>query len=337
VPRASSPEARTRELGTTVVDVHAHLWRTAINGRTYFGAEALDGWVSKFGLGGEVPVDVDALQLIEALDRAEAELGIAEYRICTFAIDLRPRFAMELPLSELNDWVLSQAARDPRGRILPFACMNPTLSEAPAEALRCARLGARGFKLYPPTGFYPDDPDALPFYESVLRAQEEAGRVLPVLVHQGFSYSGSKYAQPVRIEEIAARFEPDLRLILAHAGIPWTDEALWISSIHPNVYLDIALLGDVVGFWPELHARLLSTAKRAGALERVLFGTDWPLAALWLNDGCEPAWANLHRIVDAVAQVTVPAALVADGFPQLTEADRLGVLGGNAIALFGEH
>ncbi len=319
----------------TVIDVHAHLWHTSINDQRYFSDEALDGWASKFGLGGDVPIDVDGAQLMEALDRAEDALALREYRICVFAIDLRPRFQMPVPLSELNDWVFNEAARDPRGRILPFACMNPLLPEALAEVHRCAHLGARGFKLYPPTGFYPDDPGALPFYEAVLGAQQETGRVLPVLVHEGFGYSGSKYAQPIHLEEVAARYEPDLRLIAAHAGIPWTEEAIWLASIHPNVHLDIALFGDVVGFWPELHARLFATAKRAGALERVLFGTDWPLAALWLND-CSPSWANLHRIVDAVMGVTVPESMLASGYPPVTGEEMIGILGANARALFGD-
>jgi predicted TIM-barrel fold metal-dependent hydrolase len=319
----------------TVVDVHAHLWRANIDGHTYFSDEAIDRWVTKFGLGGDVPIDVDASQLIEVLDRAEHELSIREYRICVFAIDLRPRFSMSIPLATLNDWVMAQAMRDRRGRILPFACMNPVLEEALDEVRRCTQLGARGFKLYPPTGFYPDDPAAFRFYEAVLEAQQESRRTLPVLVHTGFSYSGSKYAQPIHLEEIASRFEPDLRLIAAHAGIPWTDEAVWLSSIHPNVYLDIALFGDVVGFWSELHARLFATAKRAGAIDRILFGTDWPLAALWLND-CSPRWANLHRVVDAVRSVTVPASMLESDFPQVTSAELIGILGGNARALFGD-
>jgi predicted TIM-barrel fold metal-dependent hydrolase len=319
----------------TVIDVHAHLWRTSINSQRYFSDEALAGWASKFGLGSDVPIDVDGAQLIEALDRAEDALALREYRICVFAIDLRPRFKMPIPLAELNDWVLDEAARDLRGRILPFACMNPVLPEALDEVHRCAHLGVRGFKLYPPTGFYPDDPAAFAFYEAVLRAQQETGRVLPVLVHEGFGYSGSKYAQPIHLEEVAARYEPDLRLIAAHAGIPWTDEAIWLASIHPNVYLDIALFGDVVGFWPELHAKLFATAKRARALPRVLFGTDWPLAALWLND-CSPSWANLHLVVDAVRSVTVPESMLASGYPPVTGDEMIGILSANALALFGD-
>jgi predicted TIM-barrel fold metal-dependent hydrolase len=316
-----------------IVDVHAHLWRTVINGSRYFSDKALEKWAANFGLGATVQVDLDGEMLVHALDVAQDALG-AEYRICVFAIDLRPLFRMEIELSELNGWVIREAGRDHHGRILPFACLNPiypgTVEEVRAAALR----GARGFKLYPPTGFYPDDPKAYPVYEAVIEAQKEVGRTLPVLFHTGFSYSGSRYARPVHLEEVAFRFQPDLRLIAAHAGIPWTDEALWVAAVQRNVYLDIALFGDVVGFWPELHAELLAKAKRAGVLDRILFGSDWPLCALWLNEGATPAWANLQNIVRAVEQIETPVHLLAAGYPELRDDDLAGLLGRNAAALF---
>ena len=55
-----------------------------------------------------------------------------------------------------------------------------------------------------------------------------------------------------------------------------------MAAIQQNVYLDISAFGDLVGWWPELHAELLGKAKRAGALGRILYGTDWPLSAYWL-------------------------------------------------------
>ena len=95
------------------------------------------------------------------------------------------------------------------------------------------------------------------------------------------------------------------------------------------------LFGDVVGFWPDLHARLFAIAKRAGAINRVLFGTTGPLAALWLNpEGCDPTWANLHRIVDAVLDVNVPPYLQEQGLPVIDDDELIGILHGNAEALF---
>jgi predicted TIM-barrel fold metal-dependent hydrolase len=335
------PPHSTSLLPEAVVDVHAHLWKLMVAGRRYFSDEAIAGWAENFALGNdrsiatETAINADAAMLIEALDVAEHELG-CEYRICVFAIDLRPLFSMEVSIAELNDWVIDEAAKDRRSRILPFACSNPTLPDAVGEVARAAARGVRGFKLYPPTGFFPDDELAFPFYEAVLCAQEAEGRPLPVLLHQGFSYSGSRYARPVHMQDVAFRFGRDLRLIGAHAGSPWTDEAIWVAAVQQNVYLDISAFGDLVGWWPELHAELFGKAKRAGALDRILYGTDWPLSAYWLPPDEGPSWRNLHEVARAVSQVRMPQRLLELGYPEITPDDLRGVLGGNALALFGD-
>jgi predicted TIM-barrel fold metal-dependent hydrolase len=336
------PSGSMSPLPEIIVDVHAHLWKLAIAGRRYFSDEAVAGWAENFALGNdrtiatETAINADAAMLIEALDVAEDQLG-CEYRICVFAIDLRPLFAMEVSIADLNDWVIEEAAKDRRGRILPFACINPTLPEAVGEVARAAARGVRGFKLYPPTGFFPDEEAALPFYEAVLRAQEACGRRLPVLLHQGFAYSGSRYARPVHLQDVAFRFGRDLRLIGAHAGSPWTDEAVWVAAIQQNVYLDISAFGDLVGWWSELHAELLGKAKRAGALDRILYGTDWPLSAYWLPPDEGPSWRNLHEVARAVSRLRMPERLLELGYPEITPDDLRGVLGGNALALFDDR
>jgi predicted TIM-barrel fold metal-dependent hydrolase len=326
-----------------IVDIHAHLWQTSISGQRYFTDEALNGWASNFAVGGtsesmttpsgaRVAVDADGSMLIEALDLAEQVLG-EHYHICGFAIDLRPLFAMEVSVAKLNDWVMEQAARDPHGRIHPFACVNPTLPGAVEEVYRASAAGAEGFKLYPPTGFLPDDEAVDPFYQAVLDMQDRLGRTLPVLIHTGCSYSGSKYARPIHLQEVAFRY-PDLRLIGAHVGSPWTDEAIWTAGIQKNIYLDIAAFGDLAGWWPQLLAEALGKAKRVGALGRMLYGSDWPLSAFWLPPDDEgPSWRNLHEVAKAVRRLEMPNALVELGYPTLTESELAGVLGKNAECL----
>lgn len=325
-----------------IVDIHAHLWRVTIGGRRYFSDAALAGWASNFAVGGSSSegssaadaADADASMLIEALDVAEENLG-CPYHVCVFAIDLRPLFEMEVPLSALNDWVLAEARKDAKGRIHPFACVNPTLPGAVDEAHRAAGAGAEGFKLYPPTGFFPDDPAAMPFYEAVLEAQQASGRTLPVLFHTGCSYSGSRYARPIHLQDVAFRY-PELSLIAAHVGSPWTDEAIWVASIQQNVYVDICAFGDLMGWWPEMHAEALGKAKRGGAIDRILYGTDWPLSAFWLPpaDG-GPPWRNLHEVAAAMRRIRMPDPLIQLGYPELTNDDIEGVMGANARRLLG--
>jgi predicted TIM-barrel fold metal-dependent hydrolase len=320
-----------------IFDVHGHLWCRTIGQKRYMSREAEEKWFRNAFLGVEPVLDATAEKLIESLDTAESELG-DPYHMCVFALDLGNAFPMEAAIEEVNNWVVKQARQDSRGRIIPFACIDPGRDIALKEARRCVlELGVRGFKLYPPTGFYPNDPKVFPFYEEVIKLQQETKRTIPVLFHQGFSFSGSKYAQPIYLEEVAFRFKPDLKIIMAHAGIPWVDVAVSIAALHHNVYLDIALYGDLYGFWPEMHMQLFGRAKRAGILNRVLFGSDWPLASAWMSAGPgDPPWAVLHRVTRALEEMHLPEPLRQLGYPEITDRDMEGILVSNAMQLFDE-
>jgi predicted TIM-barrel fold metal-dependent hydrolase len=319
-----------------VFDVHGHLWCRTIGQKQYMNHEAEEKWFKNAFLGVEPIIEATSEKLIEALNTAESELGGA-YFMCVFALDLVNAFPMEVTIEELNNWVVKQAQKDPRGRIVPFACIDPGRDVALKEIRRCVlELGVSGVKLYPPTGFYPNDPKMFSFYEEVLKLQQETGRTIPLLFHQGFSFSGSKFAQPIYLEEIAFRFKPELKIIMAHAGIPWVDEAVSIAALHHNVYLDIALYGDLYGFWPEMHMKLFGRAKRAGILNHVLFGSDWPLSSAWMTAGPDdPPWVVLHRVVRSLRDMQLPEPLRQMGYPEITDEDMEGILGSNAMELFG--
>jgi len=143
------------------------------------------------------------------------------------------------------------AAREYEGRFLPFAFINPTREDARDELDDLIARGARGVKLHLWFHRY-RLPDALPILE---RAQA-AG--LPVLAHLGFG--------PAEDVEIVLERLPQLKLILAHAGIPHF-ERLWRL---PRPSFDVAArqlvsLGTV--------RRLVKTV----GPERVLFGSDAPI------------------------------------------------------------
>jgi uncharacterized protein len=125
-----------------------------------------------------------------------------------------------------NDMVLAEAA-ETDGRLIPFCRLDP--GDSPLEELRrCLAAGARGIKLHPRAeGFNLDHPAlqdvfALADYEQ-LPILCHAGRGIPALGRHSL--------------EVCSR-HPNLRLILAHAGI--TDLA-WIWSeapAHPNLFFD---------------------------------------------------------------------------------------------------
>ena len=107
----------------------------------------------------------------------------------------------------------------------------------------------------------------------VCEALERLG--LPMLIHQGttFARAGSLLqARPILLDEIALRY-PKLKIVIAHIGHPWFDEAIAVVRRHPHVYADVSALVS-----PPLAA--LPGARRSAIEYRVehklLFGTDFP-------------------------------------------------------------
>ena len=82
-------------------------------------------------------------------------------------------------------------------------------------------------------------------------------------------------------------------MLLIHAGWPWTDEAAFMASILPHVYLDLS-----IGIpWASLAIdRLLETALGVAPPSKVLYGSD---------EASEPevAWFSAHVAREALERV----------------------------------
>jgi len=139
---------------------------------------------------------------------------------------------------------------------------------------RLADMGMAGLKFHIPLKPYSDDA-YLHVYD---RAQQLA---LPCLFHTGIFYPptpmpgehiwSEKY-RPIHLERIAHEF-PKLKIILAHLGVCWNEEAAALCRICPNIHADLS--GRVDGwrsskplewfkqilYWPAAH-------------EKICFGSD---------------------------------------------------------------
>jgi hypothetical protein len=115
------------------------------------------------------------------------------------------------------------------GRLFPFCRLDPHDSPL-AELRRCLAAGARGIKFHPRAeGFNLDHPA---LQDVFALADEER---LPILCHAGRGIP----ALGRHSIEVCAR-HPNLRLILAHAGI---SDLAWIwreAPAHPNLFFDTA-------------------------------------------------------------------------------------------------
>ncbi len=227
-----------------------------------------------------------------------------------------------ISFTQYNDTVARVVAQYP-DRYIGFAGIDPRRGGAAvAELERCVHdLGLRGVKLWQLHGYYPDDPEFYPFYERV----QALG--VPVLYHTGKGPPGTylKYTRPVNVSTVATDF-PKITFILAHMGNPWVDEAAVVAQNNSNVYLDIAGWQNRVIFSPVYLAQALCTAKYRCGIDKVLFGSDWPL--------CESA-LTLTQWVHTVQQLETPDVLRQLGFPEITEHDKKLILGDTAAKILG--
>ncbi len=156
----------------------------------------------------------------------------------------------------------------PRGRLLPFASINPYIvNDLAAELAYLARdFGFKGIKVYPVYHHhYLNDPRLYPLYG---KAQELG---LPMLVHTGSSvFKGAriKYGDPLALDDVAIDF-PDLTILMAHSGRPfWYEQAFWMARRHENVYMEISGLPakKLLDYFPRLEY----------IAHKVVYGSDWP-------------------------------------------------------------
>ena len=139
---------------------------------------------------------------------------------------------------------------------------------------RLVEMGMSGLKFHLPMRAY-SDLDYFSVYEKAQRYK------LPCLFHTGIVYPPaplpdegiwSENYRPIHVERIAQAC-PDLKIICAHLGVCWNDEAATLCRICPNIYADLS--GRVDGwrsskplewfkqifYWPAAH-------------EKILFGSD---------------------------------------------------------------
>jgi predicted TIM-barrel fold metal-dependent hydrolase len=175
-----------------------------------------------------------------------------------------------------NDYIAALQRQDP-SRIVGYASVNPNY-RGPKAAVReleraVTELGLQGVKLYPMyQDWSPADPVlAFPVFEKA----EELG--IPVMVHQAGSTridARMEYARPALLDAAGRQFR-GLRLTIAHVGLPWVDEALFMLTKHPNFFTELSYyIATATG--EELYRFLVHAQQFFVPLEKLFFGTDYP-------------------------------------------------------------
>jgi predicted TIM-barrel fold metal-dependent hydrolase len=207
--------------------------------------------------------------------------------------------------------------------LIGFASVNPAFRgvRKAVEELEYAvtTLGLKGLKLYPMYQHWsPDDRElAFPIFD----AARSLG--IPVMVHQAGSTridARMELGRPALLDDVGRNFR-DLKLIIAHLGIPWTDEAMFMLTKHPNFYADLSYHIATITR-RDLFLFLHRAEPFFVPLEKLFFATDYP-----------------GFLYDPVALrqklLTVNEEAEFLGLPEIPQAKLDGIMGDNVARVLG--
>lgn len=237
-----------------IIDTHAQLWtKDAI---LSMPEKMRDGYLRIFG--DNLPSLEDTISDMDAA-------GVSKSVIV--AIDAETIWDYRVS----NELVAASVAENP-GRLIGFASVDPHKGKVARRELRRAVTsdGMSGLKLLPHLiELKVNDPLMYPIYEEAL----ELG--VPVLFHMGTQFhTGTKlkYCHPLDVDEVAVDL-PDLKIVIAHFGWPWYEEALAVVHRNLNVYFNIA------GWAPKRIPDFVFSYMKGPVKEKALLGSDYPLVS----------------------------------------------------------
>jgi predicted TIM-barrel fold metal-dependent hydrolase len=175
-----------------------------------------------------------------------------------------------------NEYVKQMQMRHRPRIIQAWGAVDPFKGEI---ALREARhaiedLGMLGFHFHPIMGHYAvSDRRLYPLFELI------NGLKVPVMIDVGTTGMGAGMpgglgariydAHPRAIDELAADF-PQLTIIAAHPGWPWTDEMTAVALHKGNVFWEMS------GWAPKYFPEQLKVDIRSRLQDKIMFGSDYP-------------------------------------------------------------
>lgn len=246
----------------------------------------------------------DEAELINAMDIAGVDKSII------LPLDHGLVEKPKIDFEEMNQWVFEHSEMYP-DRLVPFVGIDPNRGTMAIDFVEeCVRRwDARGVKVYPANGFYPNDERLMSFW----KAMDDMN--LLVVSHTGAAWGPLKeeYCHASYYEDILENF-PSLRIVLAHLGGKWREEAYDLLERYDNAYADCSALQGWLPSKPEMAMeRLREVAQRAP--DKIFFGSDWPVFELsyntkqWVDFVWERDWAdegtkekilhlNIRRILD---------------------------------------
>jgi len=217
--------------------------------------------------------------------------------------------------ADVPNHYVADYVRQHSDRLIGFASVDPSRPREAIQELHRAHdeLGLRGVTVWPAAqDFHPASTPALRVYAEACRLRT------PILFHQDIQASPStkmEYARPSLIDEVAREF-PELKIIIAQLGYPWTAETIVLLGKHEHLFADISGLVDHP--WHAYNALL--AAYQAGVMDKLLFGSNFPYTSA---TACIESLYSINQFCHGTHLPTIPR----ERLRQIIERNALELLG----------
>lgn len=197
-------------------------------------------------------------KLLQEMDAADVRYGVVTGRTGTV-------------LGSVENSVIEALMADHPGRFIGVAYITPHDRRAAiAEIDRCMAAGFKAVVLEPGLADPPlhmDDGRLYPIY-----AHLEDNRIPLILMSGGNAGPDITYTSPEHLDRVARDF-PDLTIVAAHGGWPWTSQILHMCFRRPNIILspDMYMFGGLPGAMDYINAA------NGFMADRIIFGSAYPL------------------------------------------------------------
>ncbi len=226
-----------------IVDAHAHIFPEKI------AEKAVESIGNYYG------IKMSGLGTVEDLLQNGSRVNIFKYVVHSTATRVEQ-------VKTINDFIAEMQRKN--SSFIGLGTMHPglELEDIGSEVDRIIALGLKGIKLHPDfQDFNIDDENMMPIYGAA------EGR-LPILMHMGDEVKTS--SRPKRLARVLDLY-PDLTVIAAHlGGYQMWDEAMEYLAGR-KVYFDTS------STLFRLDAEKAAGIIRSHGVEKVLFGTDYPM------------------------------------------------------------
>ena len=137
---------------------------------------------------------------------------------------------------------------------------------------------------------------------------------LPLTLHMGTTFTVNSpidFGRPLHVDPVALAY-PELKIVMAHMGHPWTAECTVVVRKNRNVY------GEITGlcYRPWIFYNCLAEIQDYAIADKIFFGTDFPFSGL--SEAAEGLRAMEHfageSALPSITEATVNSILYSNPF-----------------------